>query len=510
MRLIAADDAHRRTQSAKIQLHIVHNTEIEVLFGICEEFGKTMFRGGATKETIKEAKDPLFRLRRLTTSLPFHFGHPLMNLVEIRDELKRFESNVNYASGKPHLSRAIQVCENLLIDTSNPIAPTLKTLLMPGTIVVTKSEDLSERVAEFLKFEFPNYLIKSISIGGLKTLDEAKNLVYLCSPTWASYRFRDAPDWRFARDPRALISHFIMYPFGETEISVPGLLSNLTPGGHTRRKITSQTPLIMPHFDVESDAENEWTSEERIIAKRNKGPRDELVSARYLKLAGGYSTFLDTTPGSKIFIVITDSEGKLDVIREEVKDLEANRYIVLKVDRNSKSDFIQEEADRLGAAKHRVSQKRWQVALGQARIREGSATRIDERLRLEHDLHTTGLADWLTNPKRIGPGSESDFVKLCEYLGLEAECDRLWNDLEKIRSYHLTAGSRAARALRGLLEKHNANDPNLQNPGYIIIDRIEQGLGQIGVYRILQVGDEYKVDSSRVEAPELTTEAKTA
>ena len=157
----------------------------------------------------------------------------------------------------------------------------------------------------------------------------------------------------------------------------------------------------MPHFDVESDAENEWTSEERIIAKRNKGPRDELVSARYLKLAGGYSTFLDTTPGSKIFIVITDSEGKLDVIREEVKDLEANRYIVLKVDRNSKSDFIQEEADRLGAAKHRVSQKRWQVALGQARIREGSLTRIDERLRLEHDLHTTGLADWLTNPKHL-------------------------------------------------------------------------------------------------------------
>ena len=164
----------------------------------------------------------------------------------------------------------------------------------------------------------------------------------------------------------------------------------------------------------------------------------------------------------------------------------------------------------MGAAKHRVSQKRWQVALGQARIREGSLTRIDERLRLEHDLHTTGLADWLTNPKRIGPGSESDFVKLCEYLGLEAECDRLWNDLEKIRSYHLTAGSRAARALRGLLEKHNANDPNLQDPGYIIIDRIEQGLGQIGVYRILQIGEEYKVDSSRVEAPELTTEDKTA
>jgi hypothetical protein len=46
------------------------------------------------------------------------------------------------------------------------------------------------------------------------------------------------------------------------------------------------------------------------------------------------------------------------------------------------------------------------------------------------------------------------------------------------------------------------SDPALQNPGFLIIDRGEEGLGKIGVYRILQIGEVHLVDAWRINAIE--------
>jgi hypothetical protein len=208
---------------------------------------------------------------------------------------------------------------------------------------------------------------------------------------------------------------------------------------------------------------------------------------------------IDAQPETKVFVVTADSLGKLDVQREMSSMLEVGSYVVLRVE-GAESDFIHREADRLGAGNLRASQRRWQSELRSAKAREGSLTRVRERLKNEFDLDNYGLADWLNNPRRIGPGSKADFVKLCAYLGLAGECEALWSDLERIRGYHLQAGARAAKTLRKLLEKLDANEPELSNPGFMTVDGGD--LGAIGVYRVLALGKTSPVDVWRIETVE--------
>jgi len=471
--------------------------DVESLFGICDSFSKTLRETGADDEVVAEGRSTLYRLRRLTTSLPLAFDDPAMHISEISQDLERMLTNPNYGQTRHHISQSIHVCQSLLSNTENPLEPALRKLALDHAIVVTKDAHMSVAVSEWLDQEFSTSLMRCIAIGELKNITEATRLIYLCSPTYASWKPL-GPDWRFARDPRAFESHFIMYPFGQTHIRIQGIL----PDGKPLRNISSHIPLTVPEFHAVADTQTEWSIEERHISPRNTSATDELVPARYLRLAGNHYTLLDASTDSSVFTVTADASGKLDVQRESIDDLETDRYIVLRVE-GTESDFIQQEADRLGAGIHRESQRKWQLALQQARIRDGSLSRVRDRLKDEFGLETTGLADWLNNPRRIGPGNESDFMKLCSYLGLENESTAMWNDLTRIRGYHLQAGTRAAKALRALLEKRDADDPALRDPGFLTIDRGDQGA--IGVYRILQIGNEHLVDHSRVGTVEKVT-----
>lgn len=496
MRLEKTDRAYSRSRSARVQLHIVRHPEVELLFGICQDFSRTLRANGADTDTIVEGKRQLFRLRRLATGLPLTFNDSEMHIEEIRNALEKFSMHPNYGAAKQHLTQAINVCEALQNHPSNPIDKSLRGLAETGALVLTKDAHTSSVLKNWLKTELPSFPMKAVAIGELKDIEEASKLIYICSPTFASFKQAGPPDWRFARDPRAMESHFIMYPFGETEISIPGLLDDSSP----QRKISSHVPLEVPYFDSIADTETEWTVEEGQVAGRNVSAQDELVSARYVRLAGNQNTFLETDPDSKVFTVTADSNGKLDVQRELVSELEAGAFIVLRV-AGTTEDFIEQEANRLGADELRNSQRRWQDSLKEARKRDGSLTRVRERLKNEFNLVTTGLADWINNPRRIGPGSESDFMKLCAYLGIQDECHTIWDHLEKIRRFHLQAGAGAAKTLRKLLEKRDASDPELHDPGFFTITD-ENGKGSIGVYGILQIGKIYDVDAWRIETVE--------
>ena len=491
-----AQRAHEYSKLGRFELHVVHHPGIESLFGICKDFSGTLAANGLDPEVIKVGRSELFRLRRLTTSLAMPFDHPEMHITEIRDRLGRLAQDVNYAATKKHLETAISVCGGILANSSNPLEPKLTELVTSGAVVVTKDQPMRESLQMWLSKQYPSVPLQAAAIGDLRLLDGAERLIYLMSPTYASWR-PSAPEWRFARDPKAMESHFIMYPFGEMDTAVPGLL----PDGPPRRQISSKVPLKLPYFDATVDAETEWTVEERKAAGSNTGDQDERVPGKYVRLAGGYSTFLETDRQATVFTVTKDASGKLDVLKEFVHTLEADRFVVLRVE-GTESDFIQEEADRLGAVPYRKSQLRWQEALKRARQSEGSLWRMRERLKANHSLDNTGLLDWLTNPRRIGPGDFEDFEKLCAYLQLTDECATLWHDLQEIRRYHLQAGARAARTLRGLLETRNMSDPALQKHGLLIIDRRKEGLGRIGVYRILQIGEVHLVDAWRINAIE--------
>lgn len=490
MRLEQADKAHQRSSSGRIQLHIIRNPSVETLFGICKDFTGALRNGGADDSTISEGRSQLFRFRRLAIGLPLAFDQLPMRVVEIRDALRQMLKDPNYGSVTVHLRQAIEVAESLLVTPTNSIDATLRSLSCPGAVVVTKDSHMSAVVVSWLKSELNSLQMTASSVKELRNIAEASKLIYLGDPLTMARNFV-GEDWRFVRDPRAFESHFIMYPFGQTTLRVPGLL----PGSPARREISSTVPLQVPYFDSTADIETEWSVEERQMVDRNVSGDDELVLARYVRLAGDQCTFLDAQPETKVFTVTADSQGKLDVLRESAHVLEAGSYIVLRVE-GAESDFIQQEADRLGARNLRSSQRCWQIALKEARQREGSLARMRDRLKTEHKLETTGLADWLNNPRRIGPGSEADFVKLCTYLGISDECRALWVDLQKIRGFHLTAGARAPKVLRSLLEMRDATDPELRDPGFFTIERGDQGA--IGIYRILHMGENRRVDAWRI------------
>jgi hypothetical protein len=494
MRLKIADDAHKRSRDGVFQLHLVRQPEVENLFGVCKDFSRALREAGADDSTVSDGRSQLFRLRKLVTGLPLAYNDAAMRVIEIRDELNRMMDNSNYGAVSRHLAKAIAIAESLIATRKNPIDATLRELAEPTATVVTRDSYMSMVVASWLEGEFASLGMRSLSVAELKARQEATKLIYIGDPSTMAKQY-SGEDWRFARDPRAFESHFIMYPFGESNLQVPGLL----PGSPPRRKISSQVPLQIPHFDPTIDAETEWSFEERRIVSRNTGSEDELVLARYVRLAGDHYTLIDAQPETKVFVVTADSLGKLDVQREMSSMLEVGSYVVLRVE-GAESDFIHREADRLGAGNLRASQRRWQSELRSAKAREGSLTRVRERLKNEFDLDNYGLADWLNNPRRIGPGSKADFVKLCAYLGLAGECEALWSDLERIRGYHLQAGARAAKTLRKLLEKLDANEPELSNPGFMTVDGGD--LGAIGVYRVLALGKTSPVDVWRIETVE--------
>lgn len=491
MRLEQADKAHNRSKNGVFRLHLVSHPDVESLFGICKDFLRTLREAGADDAAVSEGRSQLYRFRRLASGLPLSFDNAAVHIAEIRDVLKRALTNPNYGAVSPHLAQAVGIAESLLATPANPIEAALRGLAEPDAVVVTRDSHMSTVVATWLNNEFSSLGMKAISVGELKAREEAKTLIYLGDPL-SMARKKSGEDWRFARDPRALESHFIMYPFGESNLHIPGLLA----GGPPRRKISSHVPLQVPHFDPLTDSETEWSVEERHVVSRNVGAEDELVLARYVRLAGDHYTFLDAQPDTKTFVVTADSLGKLDVQREVSSLLEVGSFVVLRVE-GAESDFIQQEADRLGAGDLRVSQRRWQAALKEAKSRDGSLTRMRERLKNEFDLDNHGLADWLNNPRRIGPGSKADFLKLCAYLNIADESEALWNDLEEIRGYHLQAGARAAKTLRKLLERRDANDPELSSPGFMTVDGGD--LGVIGVYRILAIGNTSPVDAWRID-----------
>lgn len=490
MRLEQADKAHQRSSKGRIQLHIVRNPSVEALFGICKDFTRALRNGGADDATISEGRSQLFRFRRLAIGLPLAFDQLPMRVVEIRDALRRMLNDPNYGSVTAHLRQTIEVAESLLATPANPIDTTLRGLSSPGAVVVTKDSHMATVVAAWLKAELNSLQMTASSVKELRNIGEASRLLYLGDPSTMARDFA-SEDWRFVRDPRAFESHFVMYPFGQTNLRVPGLL----PGSPARREISSTVPLQVPFFDPIADSESEWTVEEEQAVDPNASGDDELVLARYVRLAGNQITFLDADPETKVFTVTKDFHGKLDVQREAVHVLQAGSFIVLRVE-GTESDFIQQEADRLGARNLRSSQRRWQMALKEARQREGSLARMRDRLKNEFKLETTGLADWLNNPRRIGPGQEADFKKLCTYLGISDECRALWADLQKIRSFHLTAGARAPKVLRSLLEMRDASDPELRDRGFFTIDRGDQGA--IGIYRILHMGKNRRVDARKI------------
>jgi hypothetical protein len=80
-----------------------------------------------------------------------------------------------------------------------------------------------------------------------------------------------------------------------------------------------------------------------------------------------------------------------------------------------------------------------------------------------------------------------NFIKLCEFLGIPNEAEKLWKHLEKIRALHVKAGNEAVKRLKDSIKEVSPSDPNLRESGSIT--RSIPGCGEIGVYRVEHIGE---------------------
>ena len=95
MRLERANKAYARSSDARAHLDIVRHSDVELLFGICKDFSKTLRLNGADEDTISEGRSQLYRLRRLATGLPLSFGDAGMHVKEIHDALTLMSHHPN-------------------------------------------------------------------------------------------------------------------------------------------------------------------------------------------------------------------------------------------------------------------------------------------------------------------------------------------------------------------------------------------------------------------------------
>jgi hypothetical protein len=481
-RLDDASSSYDRFAKAKFRIHIVRDPLVESLWPICDEVRIALKDNEAEEDEVQRYKRPVFRLRQIAAGLPVPFDTEGLGLSSTSKHLKMLsDSGLGLLIGKA-LDRAATIAEQLLAQQENQLAAKLREIVRHDSTIAIQDSYWRPLVLKWLATEFPSFRNSVVTFKELKSQPSYSHLVFIGSPQLVSYRHFQESDFRFARDPRSLENDFVMYGFGNPSLDVKGLISEREP----MRTITTSQPFVAHDSPDELDLESEWSSIERASKSQHPEDRDTEVMARFIGLAGNRHVYIEDDPRTSVFVLLRDQEGNLDVGKTGIRDLRTNTYLLLRTI-GASSALIVEIADSLGAQKLRPSQKKYKDLLQQKIKDLGGVPQVRHVLHKQHNLETANVADWAFNPARIGPGSMDNFIKLCEFLGIPNEAEKLWKHLEKIRALHVKAGNEAVKRLKDSIKEVSPSDPNLRESGSIT--RSIPGCGEIGVYRVEHIGE---------------------
>jgi hypothetical protein len=481
-RLDSSNNAYSRFRDAIFRMHIIRDKEVESLWPICDEIRIALRDNDSEAEVIQRYKKPVFRLRRITTGLPLPFNSDSLDLKSAAEEIKALAQEGLGLIISKQLTKAADIAVALHTSSSNQLAIKLRELVRNGSTIAIQDGFWRQTITSWLASEFPDFKTNVITFRELSDQDELQHLIFIGSPSFVAYRHFQEPDFRFARDPKSLENDFVMYGFGDPSVRINGLMSDRDP----LRVITATQPMVAPAEIEDLDGESEWTSIEHSSKLLNTADTDTEVLARFIGLSGGHHVFIEDDPRTSVFVLMRDYEDKLDVSRTSVRDLRTSSFLLLRT-KGASHNLISEIADELGAKKLRPSQLRYKSLL-QNKIKELGGTRqVSTKLENEYELSTNNLADWAYNAARIGPGSKSNFLKLCEFLSISTEAEKIWKHLEKIRALHVRAGNEAMNRLKASIRSISPTDKTLKEDGYLT--RSVPGCGEIGVYRIEHIGE---------------------
>jgi hypothetical protein len=481
-RLDETSDAFDRFNNAHFRVHVIRNKAIESLWPICDDIRILLRQSEADPDITRRYKEPVFRLRRIVTGLPHHLSDEKIGLAAIAHELQLLAKEDSGLPFQRPLVNAQKVADELSSLKENPLASKLRELVRDGSTIALQDSFYRPLVLQWLSSEFPELKTNVVTFGELAEQTIFQHLVFIGSPQFVAYRYFQDNDYRFARDPKSFENDFIMYPFGDATLNIKGLIDDRNPV----RVITASQPMVAPNEIEDLDGESSWTSVEKAAKSKLYEDADTEVSARFIGLAGNHHVYIEDDPQAKVFILVKDEEGKLDVGRIGIRDLKTNSYLLLRTE-SASSDLIVQIANELGAAKLRSSQERYKELLKQKIKELGGVVQVRKTLEKDFGLVTSRIPDWAFNERRIGPGSQDNFRKLCDFLGIQEEAAKIWKHLEKIRSLHVTAGTEAMERLKSAIRKVPPNDKDLIESGHIT--RSVPGCGEMGLYRVEHIGE---------------------
>ena len=418
----------------------------------------------------------LARLRRVRWELatvPLPFRHPAFALHEsaafLTDRLRDCDRVF------PAHSAAVPELRGLLADLSrrvdNPLGDAVCDLALPGRSVLLLRDTRHAAAVE-------ESVARALGVAVLAPTRFARSRVYeaaaIIGPTsWFPRQVFSAP--------RACQMHVIQFGwlsdppfdprlFAGSQMGA-GLRASSLPGHEGRASQGSgiASAELLPVTD--------WTA----IASGTGGTTDgseerpDTVEAYLLLLASEQAVYLEAEEGSRAQVAELGSSKELHMVA--TRSIQPGTYVVNRV--GGEGDYIPAIADSLlgnEAPRLRAAQRRWKERLRDL-IDSVGVQGVLSRLAAAGALRASraNLRRW-ASASSIRTEDYADFAGVMKIIGLGAEADDLWRDMDLIDQAHLRAGQRVRKLL--VREILNGDTRELEVRGWQDYD-VERSKGRV-------------------------------
>lgn len=433
--------------------------------------------GGSEEDEISLLR-PLYRLRSLLLESPFSYDSDEIGVAAFVADLQASLRGRSPSSSVFESTRAVIKLLEAIIGEVNPIKSALKKALRSESVVVIKDSRRAQEISKFLRTEF-GAGNQVITVKDLESLGPVPHLLYLGSPMRMATIFAGGQDTRFLLDPRGSISTFILYPFSKMP-----KLDGLIAGSKIVPQLWAGTTFEVSTTDTHGEGLTDWDLAGTRLRKSNDS--SELVeNARFIGLAGHHYIWAESRSGSRCKVLTISSNGALGIEDLELADLRENQFIIERTEGSSAS-MIDQLADALGGSKYRKSQIAFREMLLEKALKPSDLAKLETQLKEIAGVQTTNLRRWIYS-RSIAPQSESDFIKILNFLGKGEVATGMWADLDRLRSLHRRAGVQISQRLLAALTKTDLL-PQLKEEGFAEVS--VKDCGSIGAFRVEYIGEE--------------------
>jgi hypothetical protein len=301
------------------------------------------------------------------------------------------------------------------------------------------------------------------------------------------------PAW-LRTSPRAPRIYVLTHPSFSDPVEAPIAFPANTPqaAAPTPDWISSPRPPRRGPAMAVHELEPRLTTADLVAQVRARGDGESEELAVLALLEDQYAVFLPSDDASRV-LTIDVAEGLLRIESRSPRELREGMFVVLRT--KGGADYVRDVADQIMGPRARPArqlQEVWKSRL-LARTTELGLTTTSARLR-EHGVSHASPANverWYS-ARGIALDEKADFKALLGWLGLGEEVERMWRNVEELRSAHRRAGAEIRDLLvaeltrlgADALEGRSRMDITLSAPGAGALTAFRLAALSPGVHRV--------------------------